>query len=132
MLMSLDIKQTTFGWGINQLNTCFMILSMDMQKELLSNITTSVINEFGTLLYPNSPTLVAQEWDNNSPTLNAFISLQDNEVAMFAPNSTTRDIDNEEFNTISIIIECRDIRLVERDFNTINEVIDFLESFLFS
>ena len=85
MLMSLDIKQTTFGWGINQLNTC-----------------------------------------------NAFISLQDNEVAMFAPNSTTRDIDNEEFNTISIIIELRDIRLVERDFNTINEVIDFLESFLFS
>lgn len=109
-----------------------MILSMDMQKELLSNITTSVINEFGTLLYPNSPTLVAQEWDNNSPTLNAFITLQDNDVVMFAPNSTTRDIDNEEFNTISIIIELRDIRLVERDFNTINEVIDFLESFLFS
>ena len=129
MLMSLDIKQTTFGWGINQLNTCFMILSMDMQKELLSNITTSVINEFGTL---RSPSLVAQEWDNNSPTLNAFITLGNKDVVMFAPNSTTRDIDNEEFNTISIIIESHDIRLVERDFNTINEVIDFLESFLFS
>ena len=106
-----------------------MILSIDMQKELLSNITTSVINEFGTL---RSPSLVAQEWDNNSPTLNAFITLGNKDVVMFAPNSTTRDIDNEEFNTISIIIESHDIRLVERDFNTINEVIDFLESFLFS